>query len=162
MRVQASAVGVIAPELGRQLEVTMAQMPQSAPWSSTPQTFIHGDFAPSQLLVDGPRVAIVDLDKSCIGDPAIDVGNFTAKLHRRAVAKGRNHYRQLASHFLQRYQECAPNNVSDERARLFQALTLVRIAIHTFQRSPASYARQGSSSLPLKLLKEATECLVDS
>jgi len=39
-------------------------------------TGIHRDFYPAQVLVDGLRSWLLDLDLYCIGDPAIDVGNF--------------------------------------------------------------------------------------
>ena len=37
---------------------------------------IHRDFYPAQVLVDGPRCWLLDLDLYCLGDPAVDIGNF--------------------------------------------------------------------------------------
>ena len=39
---------------------------------------IHRDFYPSQILVDGARLHLIDFDLYCEGDPALDVGNFIA------------------------------------------------------------------------------------
>lgn len=37
---------------------------------------IHRDFYADQVLVDGDRLYLLDLDLYCAGDPAVDVGNF--------------------------------------------------------------------------------------
>ncbi|WP_209428291.1 aminoglycoside phosphotransferase family protein, partial [Pararhodobacter sp. SW119] len=41
---------------------------------------IHRDFYFDQVLVDGPRIWLLDLDLYTIGDPAIDLANFLAHL----------------------------------------------------------------------------------
>jgi hypothetical protein len=46
---------------------------------------IHRDFYPAQILVDGPRLYLLDLDLYCAGDPALDVGNFMAHLAEQAL-----------------------------------------------------------------------------
>jgi aminoglycoside phosphotransferase (APT) family kinase protein len=160
LRLQAAPVHLIAPGLAGDVDAMLDQVAQSPIGTgSNAVSFLHGDFAPSQLLVDGERVGVVDFDKSCLGESAIDVGNFLAKLHRRAVVKGKDYYRGLARLFLDGYRELSPESVSEERARLFRALSLVRMAIHTFQRSPGSYARDREFSLPARLLREAAACL---
>jgi hypothetical protein len=50
-----------------------------------PATGIHRDYYPDQLVVDGQRMAIVDFDLYCDGDPAVDIGNFLAHLTELAV-----------------------------------------------------------------------------
>jgi aminoglycoside phosphotransferase (APT) family kinase protein len=39
---------------------------------------IHRDFHPGQVLIDGERLYLLDLDLYAAGDPALDVGNFLA------------------------------------------------------------------------------------
>lgn len=46
---------------------------------------IHRDFYPDQVLVDGSRLHLVDLDLYCLGDPALDVGNFSAHLTEQSL-----------------------------------------------------------------------------
>ncbi len=46
----------------------------------TTPTCIHRDFYPDQVLVDGNRLHLLDFDLLCMGDPAIDIGNFIAHL----------------------------------------------------------------------------------
>jgi hypothetical protein len=41
---------------------------------------VHRDFYPDQVLVDGDRLWLLDLDLYCPGDPALDIGNFAAHL----------------------------------------------------------------------------------
>ena len=41
---------------------------------------IHRDFYPDHVIVDGDRLYIIDLDLYCEGDPALDIGNFSAHL----------------------------------------------------------------------------------
>lgn len=46
----------------------------------TARALVHRDFYHDQVLVDGDRVVLVDLDLVAAGDPALDVGNFVAHL----------------------------------------------------------------------------------
>ena len=46
---------------------------------------IHRDFHPGQLLVEGERLHLLDLDLYAMGDAALDVGNFTAHLTELAI-----------------------------------------------------------------------------
>lgn len=48
---------------------------------------IHRDFYPDQVLVDGDRLWLLDLDLYCAGDPALDVGNFVAHLTEYGLRK---------------------------------------------------------------------------
>jgi hypothetical protein len=46
---------------------------------------LHRDFHPDQVLVDGDRLHLVDLDLCAAGDPALDVGNFVGHLIEQAL-----------------------------------------------------------------------------
>lgn len=67
---------------------------------------IHRDFYPDQLLAHGERLYLLDLDLYCLGDPALDVGNFIAHMMEYALrTQGDIHafdapQRALAAHFL--------------------------------------------------------------
>ncbi len=121
---------------------------------------VHGEYKPSQLLVDEDgRVTTVDFDGVCLGDPAIDVGNFMAELHRAALHTGQCELRQLSTYFLAEYQARRPTDGLAERALLMQSLALSRMALQSFQRAPFSYNDQGSTSRPAAFLREAVRCL---
>lgn len=46
---------------------------------------IHRDFYPDQVMVDGDRLHLVDLDLCAGGDPALDAGNFVGHLVEQAL-----------------------------------------------------------------------------
>jgi Ser/Thr protein kinase RdoA (MazF antagonist) len=90
-------------------------------------TGIHRDFYHDQVLLDGNRLYLLDLDLYCMGDPALDVGNFIAHLQEQSlrlrddanaldniVQTLAGHYQQLASHDL------------TETINIYRILTLVR------------------------------------
>ena len=43
-------------------------------------TGIHRDFYADQILIDGDRLYLIDLDLYCKGDPGLDIGNFIGHL----------------------------------------------------------------------------------
>src|SRR5207247_1915809 len=50
---------------------------------------IHGDFHGDNVLVDGTRLALVDLEDCAMGDPADDVGSNWAQLTWHTIKAGR-------------------------------------------------------------------------
>ena len=52
---------------------------------TTAPTGIHRDCYADQILVDGGQLTWLDLDLFCLGDPALDVGNFAAHLMEDAL-----------------------------------------------------------------------------
>ncbi len=46
---------------------------------------IHRDCYPDNLLVDGPRLYLLDLDLACMGDPALDAGNLLAHVTEHSL-----------------------------------------------------------------------------
>ena len=158
-RERAADLHLVAPALARQVDSLLSRIEElTHRRHSDIRCCIHGECKASQFLTDHGRVAIVDFDRICLGDPAVDVGHFMAGLHRMAV-HGRENLRDLASHFLTAYQECLPQDGLEERARLFQAASLVRMAVRSFTRSPYAYGKSGADSLPALLLQEAAACL---
>lgn len=56
--------------------------------AATPRTRpcgIHRDFYPDQVLVDGARLYLLDLDLYCEGDPGLDIGNFLGHLTEQSL-----------------------------------------------------------------------------
>ncbi len=52
---------------------------------ATPKSSVHRDFYHDQVIVDGERVWLLDLDIVAEGDPALDAGNFTAHLVEQSL-----------------------------------------------------------------------------
>lgn len=48
-------------------------------------TGIHRDFYGDQVIVDGARLTLIDFDLYCLGDPAVDIGNFMAHLSEQSL-----------------------------------------------------------------------------
>ena len=46
---------------------------------------IHRDFYPSNVIVDGPRLYVLDFDLYCNGDPGLDIGNFLGHMTEHAL-----------------------------------------------------------------------------
>ena len=46
---------------------------------------IHRDFYPAQVIVHGDRLHLIDFDLYCLGDPALDVGNFVAHIAEQSL-----------------------------------------------------------------------------
>jgi len=160
LRKRLARLRLVAPWLAQRIDGLLRRVESRASrFAVSTPSLIHGDFKPSQILIEDGRVGIVDLDNAGPGDPAIDVGNLMAQLRGAALATRQSHLRQLASYFLSEYQRHSPTKIAEDRASLFQALSLVRMAVRSFEHSPWSYDRKGGSSKQVMLLDEAASCL---
>ncbi len=99
----------------------VATVPNSKPCG------IHRDFYPAQVIVDGARLHLIDFDLYCMGDPALDVGNFIGHITEQSL-------RELGNVLALRDREEAMENqfvaLSGEHRRpavhAYTTLTLVR------------------------------------
>lgn len=93
----------------------------------SPPTGIHRDFYPDQVLVDGERLYLLDLDLYCEGDPALDVGNFLGHIEEHSLrslgdpAALADREEALEERFLE-----LSRDVSSEAVRAYTTLTLAR------------------------------------
>jgi len=158
---RAAPLHLVAPLLAQEVEVRLQQIAQlGARSTAVAPSLIHGDFSPDQLLLDKGQVGVTDFDSVCLGDPAIDVGNFMAQLHRIAMfSRAGDEFRQFATYFLSEYQAHLPEHRVAERVHLFLSATLIRKALRKFEKQPYDYGRAGADSLPARLLQEAAACL---
>ncbi len=149
----------IAPQLAEGAEHLLDRIAPLVSANPQPMCLIHGQFGPSHIFLSGSQMAVVDLDTAGFGDPAIDLGNFTAVLRRKIAMKRQRHLRGLRETFLAQYE--AHSNVKGlaDRVAVAEAVALVRMAVERFERSPHSFARHGPASQPWLLLGEATACL---
>lgn len=110
----------------------------SEPVPGTPGAVLsHGDYTPSQVLVDGDTVSVVDLDTLCRADPALDLGTYLAYLHLLAAKAGGQPTSaltdDLTAEFLHGYRDaggpaaCAAT--APDRIGFFMATTLARTAL---------------------------------
>ena len=88
---------------------------------------IHRDFYPAQVIVDGARLNLIDFDLYCLGDPALDAGNFIGHMIEESLrSRGhadalRNYEQALEDRFVELSGEAKRPAV-----RAYTTLTLVR------------------------------------
>lgn len=87
-------------------------------------TLAHGDVKADNLLVDGHRLHILDLDRSCWAEPALDLGKFLADL--RWWSRSQLAAAGLEAAFRAGYGECDP--IRWARADLLSTLFEVKFA----------------------------------
>jgi hypothetical protein len=97
------------------------RLPQEAP------TFTHGDLKMEHFWVDPRGLTLMDFDLCHLADPALDIGQFLADLRFWYDTFGRGAVEQAQGRFLAGYATDAPRERL-VRARLYEALELVRIA----------------------------------
>lgn len=126
----------------------------------------HGGFKASQLLFHSHRVFIVDFDGFCCADSALDVGYFLAYLRPSGLWYQRPGMRQwfegAAQLFVETYQQAmlergvALSTVQGivERARLYQAALLFKIATRRVNRLNSPRSKELSA-----MLREIAACL---
>jgi aminoglycoside phosphotransferase (APT) family kinase protein len=93
---------------------------------------IHGDYHPRNIIVDSDLTTVIDFEEARMGDPAFDVGYFTAQTK---MTHGRGDVTvQALEAFLEEYQENQPNADRDleKRAAIFEAQTYLQRIYHTY------------------------------
>ena len=156
-RERAGRLEYAAPDLGRRALAVLNRVAPYVPDDRPVLTLLHGDFKGTQLLFDKGHVAVIDLDSACVGDPAVDVGNMMADLHREAVFTGSGYSRECAETFLEAYATFSGLGDIGEFARIFRVIALVRMSVHGFRQNAHVYGEPGSQ--PELLLREAEACL---
>lgn len=165
---RAARIAAVDATQGRQLGALAAMLPRwlgLLPTWGAELRLAHGDCKPSQFLIGSHSIALLDFDHCGLADPASDVGTFLATLrqmgvHRLLKARGSIAAHQhaarlltLEQHFLETY--CAASMGGPElrlRATWYQAVALLRKALRSFARSPAS-------RLTNALVTEGRRCL---
>jgi hypothetical protein len=121
--------------------------------AALPLVTAHGDFSYTQLLFAGERAGLVDFDGVCRAEPALDLGHFLAYLRfavvKAAATRTAEHAAledRLATMFLDGYHEASGarcgRDALDARVATYEAVSLVRLALHAWQKlKPTRLAR---------------------
>ena len=90
---------------------------------------VHRDLYPEQVLVEGDRLALVDLDDAALSEPAVDVANFLAHLRLLSLDEPRSiePLEAVAAAFESRYALLDPD-LDPALVRVLEATTLLRLA----------------------------------
>ena len=90
-------VRALLPEVGRQFDDVAAGVVRALEGvEGHPACFLHGDLKSDNLLVDDGRVRVLDLDRVCLGDAALDLGKLLADLRWCAGSEPRAQRLQAA------------------------------------------------------------------
>jgi len=160
----------VDPELGARmadLATALSRRLEQLSLESREQRMVHADCKPSQFLIDGTKVGLLDFDHAGMADPALDVGTFMASLRQlgwrpspKACRSTRSEMagsmRGLERSFLDSYCHSADVDADfRQRAVWYQAFALLRKAQRAF-------ARSVRSCVPGRLVDEARRCLLSA
>jgi aminoglycoside phosphotransferase (APT) family kinase protein len=165
-------VEMIDPDVGRrggEAVSSLAGMLECLPGWGASLAPIHGDCKPSQFLLDGDRVTVLDFDHFGMSDPASDIGTFLATLRQGAVLRANGGpggpsragmwVRSTQGVFLRAYVRAAGRDDGFQNlARWYEAVALVRKALRAFARaiqSPVPFELFGQAHTVIKPLVEA-------
>jgi hypothetical protein len=95
--------------------------------AGAPTCGIHRDFYSDQVLVDGERLTLVDFDLYCLGDPALDIGNYLGHVTEQAlrVSGSESTFASFEQELSEDYARRAGAGAC-ARLRTWAALTLAR------------------------------------
>jgi ABC-type multidrug transport system fused ATPase/permease subunit/aminoglycoside phosphotransferase (APT) family kinase protein len=141
----------VTPELATQLEGHRTDLLRLAETTESMSLRLsHGDFTPSQLVLDRSGVGLLDFDGACRAEPALDLGEFCAYLRVKCRRSDRHVSRtggrladELCERFLLVYESAALTGDAQllrSRVRLFEAYFLLRIAARSWQQLKGSRA----------------------
>jgi hypothetical protein len=136
----------ISPDLGDVLGECLARADDRLRRAITPRPRTsHGDFSHTQLLFEGGDCGLVDFDTVCRAEPSLDIGHFTAYLRTAAAKAGARTHTwgldadEMCERFLHAYFAAAATGSAEEavvreRAHAFETLSLLRLALHSWQK----------------------------
>jgi aminoglycoside phosphotransferase (APT) family kinase protein len=80
-----SDLSVLDPDLGAVAGGVAARLGQALERHDHPCTLIHGDFSADQVVMRKGEPVILDWDRATLGDPAMDLGSFLARLDAQVI-----------------------------------------------------------------------------
>lgn len=99
-----------------------------------PEGLVHGDFHPGQVLVDGDRIVLLDLERVHRGETASDLGSWAAQLDLLAVRGKISDAERPAALFLDAYAAAGGALPDPARLRFWTAAALLELALREMRR----------------------------
>jgi aminoglycoside phosphotransferase (APT) family kinase protein len=121
------------PELKSRLVLLAAALRGRLAEIGTPdRATLHGDLHWNQVRIHQRRYAFLDLERMCVGDPLIDVANFTSQVrmlgHRPALGVESSAAERWAGEFIQQWASATRAPVAPGRLHLYAAVSLLHLA----------------------------------
>jgi aminoglycoside phosphotransferase (APT) family kinase protein len=146
-RSTAVTLGHVAPETGVQVNELLAALQASRPGDPEGgMCFVHGDFYHGQVLLQNGGQAILDFDRSYVGDPLADIGNFCAHLRLLVLQNRISDWTPLHDAFVGAYAEAAGQPDSG-RLKFWTALGLFQLSVGPFRSLQAEWRTKSESIL---------------
>jgi len=142
---QLGALGAAQPRLAPRLERLLGRCEALAARLPTPRPAgVHRDFYPEQVLMDPTgRLYLLDLDLYCVGDPALDAGNFVGHLTEQALRTHRDPAALRLQEEALTARFCELSGASLGAVRIYSTLTLARL-VAISQRLPERRSLTGA------------------
>jgi hypothetical protein len=121
-------VRLLRPQWASRVEGVERACDQLAASVPLPRTCgIHRDFYSSQVILDGSRFYLIDFDLYCMGDPALDVGNFLGHMDEQALRESGSPVAVAEQEraLLERFASLA-GRITEVGAHAYAVLTLAR------------------------------------
>lgn len=137
------ALGSLCPDLAPRAAALARDLARDVDTIEPGRATIHGDFDASQVLINGTAATIIDLDECSSGPPAIDIGNFVAKLK---VSAARNEIsesdaREAIDGLIGGYELRAPLPLAED-LRTATAMALFTMALEPFRRHRTAWPQE--------------------
>ena len=133
-----------AVPLAERVVAALRGLPEVAP------VLCHRDFHDKQVLLDGDRGTLIDLDLAAAAHPALDVGNIIAHLRLRALKGAELPWAEIAAPIAARARS---DRGLDESLGVWTASTLMRLAL--------IYARRFRRPGLIESLLDSTEAALE-
>ncbi len=125
----------VKPKMAEQYEEAIQQIITKIDGKKEPQAVAsHGAMRTDQFILQGDRLAIIDLDGYCWANPARDLGNFLAYLCWKAIRQPEHgqYVERAGRAFLEGYLEIQPD-IDEHWLSIYQAASLLKIAGRRFR-----------------------------
>lgn len=131
-RETAAMIGALDAQLGGEaLRLLESLMDRAGDAAGTP-ALAHGDCHPGQVLAAPDRVVLLDFDRSHVGDPVADLGNYLAHLDLASLAAPAV-AAPLAAALLESYASAGARRPEPARLATWRTLGLLQLATMPFR-----------------------------
>ena len=95
--------------------------------------FVHGDFHCGQVLIQDNAAAVLDFDRSFLGETFVDVGNFCAHLYIIGRQNRWDDTQEMIDTFVAHYESAIHKKLDKTRLKLWTAYGLFLFSVYPFR-----------------------------